>query len=149
MSVIPSQLIRFGIVGVLSNLALYAVYLALTRWGADPKVAMSIAYATGTVQAFALNRSWTFGYRGAMAGPFARYVAAYATGYLANLIILVALVNGAGLHHAAVQAGAVLAVAALLFLLQKHWVFRGRPAQPGVAARSLPQQPWRPRPDSQ
>jgi putative flippase GtrA len=148
MSIILRELIRFGIVGVLSNLALYIVYLVLTRWGADPKVAMSVAYAIGTVQAFALNRSWTFGHRGAMARPFARYVAAYAAGYLANLVILVALVDGAGLHHATVQAAAIVAVAALLFLLQKHWVFRGQPAQARVAAGSLTQ-PWRPRPDSQ
>jgi putative flippase GtrA len=123
MSAIPRQLIRYAIVGVASNAVLYLAYLGLTFYGTPPKAAMSIGYAIGVVHGFAVNRRWTFGQCGAGTAAFARYLTAYAIGYIANFAMLVALVDGAGLPHQLVQGIAVLTIAALLFMLQKLWVF--------------------------
>ena len=125
------QFIRFAVVGMLSNAVLFVLYLVLTRAGLTPAVSMSLAYAAGVLQTFAWNRRWTFSYAGGSAVPFARYMAAYGIGYLVNLLLLRVFVDQLGLAHQAVQGAAILLVAALVFVLQKHWVFPAPPRQPG------------------
>lgn len=121
------QLIRYGVVGIASNGVLYALYLVMTRYGIGPKLAMTIAYGAGVVQTFAFNRRWTFEHRGAVGSAFSRYVATYAIGYGTNLVALVMLVDHAGLPHRWVQAAMIVCIAALVFLLQKFWVFHVPP----------------------
>jgi putative flippase GtrA len=137
MSAISTQMMRYAIVGVASNAALYLVYLGLTHYGARPKAAMSLVYAVGIVLSFTLNGRWTFGQGGAGTAAFARYLSAYAIGYIVNFAILAALVDGAGLPHQLVQLMAVVAIAALLFVLQKVWVFRS----PSPVCRAPPAGP--------
>ncbi len=55
-----SQLLRFGIVGVLANLSLYMVYLALVFMGLAPIWAMTTAFLMGVVVSFVFNAKWTF-----------------------------------------------------------------------------------------
>ena len=125
------QFIRFAVVGMLSNAVLFGLYLVLTRAGLTPAVSMSLAYAVGVLHTFAWNRRWTFSYAGGSAVPFARYMAAYGVGYLVNLLLLRIFVDQLGLAHQAVQGAAILLVAALVFVLQKHWVFPAAQQQPG------------------
>jgi putative flippase GtrA len=120
----PGQLVRFGTVGVLSNLVLYLLYLGATALGLGHKTAMSCLYCLGVLQTFALNRGWTFGHRERAGAALARYWALYGAGYLLNLALLYALVDLAGLAHQLVQAALVVLIAALTFVLQKYWVFR-------------------------
>ena len=122
-----NQLGRFGLVGLVSNLVLYAAYLALTAVGIGPKAAMSVVYITGVVQTFLVNRAWTFKFSGPRAGPFAKYCLTYASGYLLNLVLLFLLVDLCGGPHQLVQAVSILAVALLVFFMQRHWVFRPTP----------------------
>lgn len=119
-----AQLVRFGIVGVVSNGALFVLYLVMTRYGIGPKIAMSIAYGIGVAQTFLFNRRWTFRHRGSASAAFVRYCATYGIGYLTNLVTLVILVDLAGWRHQWVQGATILCIAVLVFLLQKYWVFR-------------------------
>lgn len=123
-----AQLVRFGIVGVVSNGALFVFYLVMTRHGLGPKIAMSIAYGIGVAQTFLFNRRWTFRHRGAVSAAFVRYCATYGIGYLTNLVTLAVLVDVAGWPHEWVQGAMILCIAVLVFLLQKYWVFRPAPA---------------------
>lgn len=125
------QLVRFAVVGVLSNGAFYLVYLFLASQWLTPRQAMTVTYALAVINTFAFNRTWTFAHRGKMGGPFARYVAAYLIGYVVNFALLTILVDVYQLPHQAVQGFAVVTIAVLLFLLQKFWVFPAR-------ANSLP-----------
>ena|SRR5438876_3117134 len=118
-----TQLGRYAITGVASNTLLYGLYLALTGMGARPEVAMSLLYALGVLQTFIVNRAWSFGHVGAAPPALLRYAACYALGYLVNLAILVLFADALGWDHRYVQASAILLVAALLFVLQRHWVF--------------------------
>lgn len=120
----PGQLVRFGAVGLLSNVVLYLLYLGATALGVGHKTAMSVLYCVGVVQTFFLNRAWTFGHRGRAGAPLVRYWAVYGAGYLVNLALLYALVDLAGLAHQLVQAALIVLIAALTFALQKYWVFR-------------------------
>lgn len=118
------QLLRYGLVGVASNLAAYLAYLLLTRAGAAPKLAMTMLYLVGATVSFFGNRRLTFSFRGGWLGPGVRYALSHAVGYLINLALLVALVDAAGYPHQWVQALAILVVAAYLFLAMKFFVFR-------------------------
>lgn len=114
---------RFAVVGLASNAVLYLAYLGLTAAGVGPKVAMTLPYAVGVLQTFALNRRWTFGHEGDRRAALLRYAAVYAAGYLLNLAALELLVTRMGLPHRIVQAAMILVVAAFTFGLQRSWVF--------------------------
>ena len=130
------QLLRYGTVGVLSNLVGYLLYLAITSAGVEHKLTMSVLYVVGVVQTFFFNRSWSFRHDGAHGPAMLRYCIAYALGYLFNLWALWLLVDVLGHPHQLVQAAMVCAVAALLFVLQKFWVFRSDDADAGPRARA-------------
>lgn len=119
------QFLRYAVVGVVSNMLLYLLYLALTATVIGPKVAMSVVYATGVAQTFLLNKHWTFSYRGNVAVSMLRYMITYVIGYLINLILLFCFVDVFGWSHRIVQAGAIFFVAVTLFLLLRYWVFPG------------------------
>jgi len=119
-----SQFLRYAVVGLASNLVLYFAYLGLTALGMGSKTAMSVLYVLGVAQTFLFNRKWSFGHDGALHGAFARYVAIYGFGYLFNLVVLWVAVDHMGLPHQVVQGVMILVLAAMLFLLQKFWVFR-------------------------
>lgn len=119
-----SQLIRYGVVGITSNLLGYLAYLWITGWKVEPKIAMTLLYAVGAGIGFIGNRYWTFGHEGALFGTGVRYCAAHLGGYLLNLSILFIFVDRLGLPHQFVQACAVGIVAGFLYLLFKHYVFQ-------------------------
>ena len=117
------QFLRYALVGLGSNLILYLAYLLLTSFGLGHKSAMTILYVIGVAQTFLFNRTWSFRHQGGLHGSFARYVAAYAFGYLLNLAVLWIAVDRMGLPHQIVQGIMILTLAVMLFLLQKFWVF--------------------------
>lgn len=120
------QLLRYGLVGVGSNLLLYLAYLALAAGGMGYKTAMAMTYWLGVAGTFVFNRNWSFKHKGAWQRSFILYVAVYAVGYLTNLLGLIVLVDFGRLPHQAVQAAMILVVAGLIFILQKFWVFDQR-----------------------
>lgn len=117
-------MIRYGIVGVASNAVLYVLYLAITAAGMEYKLAMTMLYMIGVIQSFLLNKRWSFVYDGSHRHTFVRYVICYGVGYIVNLTALYLCVDRLGWPHQAVQCVMVLVLAALLFMLQKFWVFR-------------------------
>lgn len=120
-----SQFWRYAVVGLVSNGLLFGLYIGLTAAGLAPVVAMSLMYGVGVLQTFAFNRRWSFASRAKAPAAFVRYLLAYAFGYVFNVAMLALLHHHAGLPHAVVQGCSILLTAVLLFLLQRHWVFRG------------------------
>jgi putative flippase GtrA len=119
-----TQILRFAAVGLSSNGLLYLAYLGLTAIGVSPRSAMTLAYGAGVLQTFAFNRRWTFRHRGAGRPALIRYAATYILGYFINLVGLIVLVGRLGFPHQIVQAGMIISLAVLTFLLQRYWVFR-------------------------
>jgi putative flippase GtrA len=113
----------YGIIGLTSNLVGYAAYLALTHWGSDPKLAMSLLYAIACSIGFFGNRRWTFAHQGGVLGSALRFLAAHLMGYLMNLSILIVFVDRLGYPHQAVQAVAIFVVAAFLYVAFRWFVF--------------------------
>lgn len=123
-----AQFARYAIVGVASNAIGYVLYIALTRLGVGPKLAMSLLYGVGVLQTFFFNKRWSFGFSGAATPALVRYAMVYALGYVVNFLTLMLLVDQAGLPHQWVMAGLVLFMAVFFFAGQKLWVFRQTPA---------------------
>jgi putative flippase GtrA len=117
------QLIRYGIVGIASNLIIFLFYLVITNFGFSPKCAMTIAYFAGVVQSFIFNRDWTFCHTEKVSAAWVRYVTVYGIGYLFNFVFLMVFVDHMNLPHQWVQGAAIVMVAILLFFAQKLWVF--------------------------
>jgi len=120
------QLVRFAIVGAsgyVVNLALFAVCVHPLNLGYALSAVLSFLVAV--VNNFWWNRHWTFAARGGHAGFQAGRFFLVSVGALAlNLVVLVALVDGAGLAKVPAQAIAVLCATPVSFLGNKLWTFR-------------------------
>lgn len=117
------QLLRYGLVGVVTNLALYCLYLLIAYLGIEPKKAMTISYVSGVFIGFVGHRKWTFMHKGALLGSGARYFIAHFFGYLINFLVLLIFVDKLGYSHQWVQAAAIIVVAGFLFVTFRYFVF--------------------------
>lgn len=121
------SLLRYGLVGLASNLVGYLVYLALTGQGVAPKLAMTLLYFLSCGIGFIGNRQWTFGHRGNVLRSALGFFAAHSMGYLLNLSILIVFVDFLGYSHKYVQAVAIFVVAAFLYGAFRFFVFPRQP----------------------
>jgi putative flippase GtrA len=128
---IRTQFLRYAIIGVVLNSLLYFIYIMLTRSLLSSYTAMTIIYCSGVLLGFLLNRKITFSHQGNKVGALLRYIASYFLGYIYNYIALLLLVGRAGYPHEAVQAGVIVTLWVLLFVLQRYWVFAVRPSRQG------------------
>lgn len=124
-----SQLLRYALVGTISNAIGYLFYLSLTHLGCTPIFTMSLVYSAGATIGFFGNRSLTFSYKGSTIGSGVRFIIAHIMGYLINLSIIVVFVQHLGYPHQGVQAVAIFFVATFLFIIFKFFVFRASSAK--------------------
>lgn len=117
------QLFLFGMIGILSNLAGYLIYLLITQFGIEPKVAMTILYIFGVSLNYHGNRKWTFAQDNQSLGARSRFILAHIIGYMINFTLLVIFVDVLGYNHKITQAVAILIVAGYLFIALKYFVF--------------------------
>ncbi|MET0777247.1 MAG: GtrA family protein [Pseudomonas mandelii] len=117
------ELVRYGVIGLTTNLLGYFVYLLITYSGGTPKITMSVLYALGTAIGFISNRKWTFSHDGNWMSAGARYIFAHGLGYALNLSILIIMVDHFGYPHQWVQVFSIFAVAGFIFLMSKFFVF--------------------------
>lgn len=120
------QAVRFLIVGTFTNISLYLVYLLITWFGIDHKLAMTLVYMSGVFMGFMLNRNWTFRDQGHISRGFIRYLVMYAAGYFINLVGLYLLVDIAGYPHQIIQLLIATLLAIMFFALMRLWVFNDR-----------------------
>ena len=118
---------RYALVGVVSNVCGYGVYLLVTWLGVGPKIAMSILYCAGAGLGFLGNRQWSFGHQGKAWPSLLRYCIAHSIGYGLNFSILYFFVDQMHFRHQLVQAVAILVVAVFLFLSFRFFVFPEHP----------------------
>lgn len=116
-------LIRYALVGVVSNGLGFLAYLGLTGLGFAPKVTITCLYAFSATLGYFGNRSWSFRYQGPQGAAALRYALAHLTGYGINFMMLDVLVERLGYAHEAVQALAIPVVALYLFVVFRFFVF--------------------------
>ena len=121
-----AQLFKFGVVGGTGYLVNLIVF-ALLAEGADlHHIPAAIgAFLVAVTNNFILNRLWTF--REAPdrhpAHQGARFLAVSVVGLVVNLVVLEALVSGAGLSELPSQAIAVAVAMPVNFIGNKLWTF--------------------------
>lgn len=122
------QVVRYGVVGVLNNLLGYLIYLLITWLWLDPKVAVTLMYPIGAVTAYFGHARYSFTYSGSPSHGIIRYAIAHVIGYGANIGMIYMFSDRLGYPHQLVQAVAIVAVAGILYLLFRYFVFPNRPA---------------------
>ena len=122
-------LARFIVVGcanfVLSFAAFYASYQYLPLGASNSRgdIANVLAYAAGMLNSFMLNRLWTFRAEGRVAVHAAKFVALNTATLVASTVLVLLLVDWAGLPALAVWLPLTLAILAAHYLGMKHWTF--------------------------
>jgi putative flippase GtrA len=120
------QLIRFGLVGGVGfviNVAVYA--LCVHELGMDYHLAAVAAWLVAVINNFVLNRLWTFDARAGRAHFQAlRFLTISLVALGFSLLLLMLLVENAGMAKIPAQALAVAASMPLNFLGNKLWSFR-------------------------
>ena len=117
------QLVRYGLVGIGSNVSIYLVYIFITYLGVDPKIAMTLVFIVGALIGFVGNRRWTFTHYGSSSRAGIRFLVSYAAAYTFNLLCMWFAVDRLGVPHYLVQAVNVVLISLLLFIAQKYWIF--------------------------
>ena len=119
------QLIRYGVVGVATNIFAYLIYLFLSSYYLDPKHAMTVVYISGATLGYIGNRNWTFlSNKHHMIITFVRYIFSQFVGLVANYLMLIFFVDRLHYPHQIVQAFAIITIAIFLFVSCKYFVFR-------------------------
>lgn len=117
------QLLRYASVGLVANLIAYFVYLALTFFSVEHKIAMTAVYVSGLIASYLGNSRWTFTQRRGTLSTMIGYGCAHACGYIVNFSLLYVFVDVYGYPHQIVQAAAIVIVAGFLFVVFKTLVF--------------------------
>jgi putative flippase GtrA len=121
---ISKELIRFAVVGAVSNLSLYCLYLVLTGLDVGHKLSMSLLYMIGVIQTYGFNKQWTFNDQRSSKKIFLIYLLVNFGLYLINLISMMFLVDFLHYPHQLVQAGMIVLIAGIFFLIQKTILFK-------------------------
>ena len=119
------ELVRFAAVGASGYVVNLAVFSLLVH-GADVdyRLAATGAFVVAVANNFLWNRVWTFRARHGHAGfQAARFLAVSVAAFAVNLVVLEALVAGAGLPEVPAQALAIACATPLSFLGNKLWSF--------------------------
>ncbi len=117
------QLIRYGVVGVINNLLGYLIYLFVTFFWIEPKIAITLFYPIGALTGYFGHLKYSFAYQGKHRFTLIRYGIAHFIGYSINFMMLFILVDKLKFPHQAVQGSAIFVVASALFLMFRYFVF--------------------------
>ncbi len=120
--------VRFVMVGFVNTaVGLGVIYLTKLLLGFGDVVANATGYACGLTVSYALNSTWTFGYRGRNVTAACKFVLAFAISYAANLSTVWFLIERASVNSYVAQALGIVPYTACFYLLSKFLVFRRVP----------------------
>ncbi|MCX9146076.1 GtrA family protein [Erythrobacter sp. WG] len=119
------RLARFLLTGLANSAVGWAVIFVGLWAGLGDLAANAAGFGVGLVLSFTLNRRFTFGVTGAVRAPeVARFLAAFAVAYGANLAVLFAARDVLGPGNPLAQLPAIAAYVAIFFVLSQFVVFR-------------------------
>jgi putative flippase GtrA len=82
------RLVRFAIVGVASNAALYLVFLLLLQLAVPPLWAAAICYALGVSVSYVANRAWSFESRDPHRADLPKFLVAHGVCMISTIVVL-------------------------------------------------------------
>jgi putative flippase GtrA len=117
------QLFYFGLIGIISNVSSYLIFLLVTSYRIGPKLAMTGLYIFCALISYFCNWRLTFKGSGSFKTTGFRFVCAHFLGYLINFLLLLVFVDYLDYPYYAIEAIAIIVVAGCLFLAFKFFVF--------------------------
>lgn len=118
------QFLRYGAVGVVTNLILYLLFVVLNAVGLTPIWAMTASFAAGCVLTYFAHGRYSFRYGATNLALLVKYVFVYGSAYALNLTGLWFGTARLGLSPRLVQVAMVVLIGVYLFLLARFVVFR-------------------------
>lgn len=118
------QFLRYGAVGVVTNLLLYLLFVVLNAIGLTPIWAMTGSFAAGCVLTYFAHGRYSFRYGATNPALLVKYVFVYGSAYALNLTGLWFGTERLGLPPRLVQIALVVLIGVYLFLLARFVVFR-------------------------
>jgi putative flippase GtrA len=120
------QLVRFAAVGGIGYVVNLSVFAACVHvFGIDYRISAVIAFLVAVCNNFWLNRHWTFVARNGHLGVQAvRFFAVSLVTFGFTYVVLIVLVDGAGLREVPAQAIAIALGTPCSFVGQKLWSFK-------------------------
>ncbi|WP_425404939.1 GtrA family protein [Hwanghaeella sp.] len=76
---------KYGIIGLINNAALYALFVVVVYLGISPVAAAGTCYVLGVIISYLLNRRWAFGSSNSHSHDFPRFILAYGVGLVSTL----------------------------------------------------------------
>jgi putative flippase GtrA len=123
------RLLRYGVVGALATAAHYTLLvIAVEGWHWPAWCGSGAGAVLGAQLAYAGNRWFTFGHRGAIGASWPRFQATAALGAGAGMAIVAGGVH-LGLHYLEAQVLATLAAMLLTYAVNRRWTFGSTPAR--------------------
>ena len=125
-----ARLFRFLLTGLANSAVGWAVIFGGLWAGMSGLAANAAGYGVGLVLSFTLNRRYVFGMTGAVTGrEVARFMAAFAIAYGANVAVLIAAEAVIGADHPLAQLPALATYVLIFFVLSQRFVFRPTPSE--------------------
>lgn len=119
-----AKLTRFLSVGLLNTaVGLSIIYLCKWLFGLGDVAANMSGYGVGIVISFYLNARWTFAYQGNMHAALVRFLAVMLVAYLANLVVVMTLIDAFGVNSYLAQACGTPAFTLTAFLGSRIYAF--------------------------
>lgn len=124
--VMAAPLPRFLIVGGLSTVINYLVFLALFSNGwLDYVAASAVGFLSGVAFGYVLNKRWTFGVKApSTPGIVVRYLAVYLASLCMGLMVIHALVTFANVDPLIANAVSIVFTTCTNFIGTRYMVFR-------------------------
>ncbi|SEF19800.1 GtrA family protein [Variovorax sp. NFACC27] len=119
------QLFRFVVVGVANTAFGYAIIFAcMYLVGLSAELSNAVGYGIGLLVSYVMHKAFTFNSDRPHREAFVRFLVVFAAAYAANLLVLVILVRGIGVHEAISQVIASAVYVITSFIMNKLYVFR-------------------------
>lgn len=123
ISIMLSQLLKYGLVGASNTLITFIVIAILTQFDVNPYASNSIGFAAGLINSFILNSRFTFE-RKSNSQNALKFALAFLVAYLLNLGVLYYAMTLPNIHNILAQLLAMITYNIAFFLFMKTWVFK-------------------------
>ncbi|MEP7124955.1 MAG: GtrA family protein [Byssovorax sp.] len=131
------QFLRYGAVGVVSNLVLYLLFVVLNALGLSPIWAMTSSFAAGCCLTYFAHGRYSFRYGATKPILVVKYAFVYGSAYALNLVGLWVGTTRLGLSPRLAQIAMMVLIGVYLFLSARFFVFR-TPSSPAPAPGADP-----------
>jgi len=120
---LDATLLRFLVVGFANTAVGLGVIFCAKALGLGDVTANMVGYAVALMFSFALNKQWTFGFRGRAAAAFLRFLLVFAVAYAANLAVVVLLIDHAGVESHLAHLLGIVPYTALFYAGSRWYTF--------------------------